>query len=98
MAIALTRTKLHEAPMTAHVVRRSTAEATLAQQFAARDALAPSTRRAAAFARFAERGLPTRRVEAWHYTDLRALMTDAAPLAPAPDRAAIEAARKLLAG
>ena len=42
-------------------------------------------------------GLPTRRVEAWHYTDLRAAMRDAAPLAPRPIAAAIEAARALLA-
>jgi Fe-S cluster assembly protein SufD len=28
--------------------------------------------------------LPHRRIEAWHYTDLRAMMRSAAPLAPAP--------------
>src|SRR5260370_33784948 len=84
--------------MTAHSVQRSTAEATLARQFAAQQASAPSARRAAAFARFSARGLPTRRVEAWHYTDLRAAMSDAAPLAPAPDQAAIEVARQLLVG
>ena len=84
--------------MTAHSAQKSAAEATLARQFAAQEASAPSPRRAAAFARFAKRGLPTRRIEAWHYTDLRSAMADAAPLAPAPDRAAIEAARALLAG
>ena len=52
--------------------------------------------RAAAFERFAASGLPTRRIESWHYTDLRAAMSDAAPLSAAPDRAAIEAARALL--
>ena len=54
-----------------------------------------SPARAAAFARFAAVGLPTRRVEAWHYTDLRALMPDAAPILPAPTRADVEAARSV---
>lgn len=57
--------------------------------------------RADAFARFDERGLPHRRVEEWKYTDLRTLMRDAYPLAPAPDAAAKargKAAGKLLAG
>ena len=81
--------------MTAPAPTRSPAETTLAGQFQA--LAAPTPERAAAFARFAERGLPTRRVEAWHYTDLRAALADAAPLAPAPDSATIAAARALLA-
>jgi Fe-S cluster assembly protein SufD len=40
--------------------------------------------RAAAFERFAKAGLPHRRVEEWKYTDLRALMRDAKPLAIPP--------------
>ena len=44
--------------------------------------------REAAFAQFAKSGLPNRRVEEWKYTDLRALMRDAKPLAPPPDAAA----------
>ncbi len=84
--------------MTAHRAPRSTAETTLVKQFEALKALAQSPRRAAAFERFAAFGLPTRRVESWHYTDLRTAMADAAPLAPSPDRAAIEAARALLVG
>ena len=84
--------------MTVRAVTRSNAEATLAKQFETQSELAPSPPRAAAFRRFAEKGLPTRRVESWHYTDLRATMTDAAPLAPAPDPAAIAAARAVLAG
>ncbi len=40
-----------------------------------------------AFRRFDTRGLPHRRVEEWKYTDLRALMRDAKPLAPPPDAA-----------
>ncbi len=83
--------------MTAHAFPRSSAEATLVKQFEAQKDLAPSPRRAAAFKRFVDRGLPTRRVESWHYTDLRAAMADAAPLAPAPDHAAIENARQALA-
>jgi Fe-S cluster assembly protein SufD len=44
--------------------------------------------RALSFDRFAAAGLPHRRVEEWKYTDLRALMRDAKPLAPPPDEAA----------
>ena len=44
--------------------------------------------RAQAFRRFAAEGLPHRRVEEWKYTDLRALMRDAKPLAGVPDAAA----------
>jgi Fe-S cluster assembly protein SufD len=45
----------------------------------------PAALRAAAFERFAAKGLPTRRVEEWKYTDLRALMRDAKPLTARPD-------------
>jgi Fe-S cluster assembly protein SufD len=83
--------------MNAHVVNRSAAEKTLFRQFAEQQAREPSPARAAAFARFAEAGLPTRRVEAWHYTDLRAAMADAAPVLAAPTPADIEAARLGLA-
>jgi Fe-S cluster assembly protein SufD len=41
-----------------------------------------------AFARFETDGLPSRRIEEWKYTDLRALMREAKPLAPLPDAAA----------
>jgi Fe-S cluster assembly protein SufD len=84
--------------MTAHVVNRSAAERTLARQFAEQERREPSPSRSAAFARFAAAGLPTRRVEAWHYTDLRAAIVDAAPILPAPTRADIEAARSRLVG
>jgi Fe-S cluster assembly protein SufD len=83
--------------MTAHVVNRSIAETTLARQFAEQERREPSPARAASFARFAAAGLPTRRVEAWHYTDLRASMADAAPILPAPTREDVEAARGRLA-
>ena len=47
-----------------------------------------------AFDSYARRGLPHRRVEEWKYTDLRVLMREVLPPAPAPDRAAIDAAAK----
>jgi len=84
--------------MTAHFINGSAAERTLARQFAEQEARDPSPARAEAFARFAAAGLPTRRVEAWHYTDLRASMGDAAPVLPAPKRADIEAARSRIVG
>jgi Fe-S cluster assembly protein SufD len=98
MAIATTQRRLRDSPMTAHVINRSAAERTLALQFAEQERRERSPARAAAFERFAAVGLPTRRVEAWHYTDLRASMADAAPIQPAPTRADVEAARSWLAG
>jgi len=47
-----------------------------------------STLRADAFQQFEKQGLPHRRVEEWKYTDLRALMREAYPLAAPPDAAA----------
>jgi len=44
---------------------------------------------------FLASGLPHRRIEEWKYTDLRALMRNAAPLAPPPDADAIKQARAL---
>ncbi len=84
--------------MTAHLVNLSTAEKTLARQFAELARQEPSAARAAAFARFAAAGLPTRRIEAWHYTDLRASVPEAAPILAAPKQADVEAARGQLAG
>jgi Fe-S cluster assembly protein SufD len=74
-------------------VIRTAAETALAHAFAqARDHLpggaAIASERAAAFDVFAKEGLPHRRVEDWKYTDLRALMRDAKPLASPPDAAA----------
>jgi Fe-S cluster assembly protein SufD len=55
---------------------------------AVRDSLpgssAVAAKRDAAFAHFERFGLPHRRVEAWKYTDLRARMKEAAPIAPKP--------------
>ena len=52
--------------------------------------------RAAAMARFEKTGLPHRRIESWHYTDLRAMMRQAAPI-HTPDSATIAHARATLA-
>jgi len=41
--------------------------------------------RSAAFDAYANVGLPHRRIEDWKYTDLRALVREVLPLAPAPD-------------
>jgi len=50
------------------------------------DAIA--AQREAAFGVFAKEGLPHRRIEDWKYTDLRALMREAKPLAAPPGAAA----------
>jgi Fe-S cluster assembly protein SufD len=72
---------------------RTAAESALAESFAlARDRLPGADGVAAlreeAFRHFQAEGLPGRRVEDWKYTDLRALMREARPLAPLPDAAA----------
>ena len=72
---------------------KTAAETALAQAFSqARGRLpgdgAIAAQRAAAFDVFAKTGLPHRRIEEWKYTDLRALMRDAKPLAAPPDAAA----------
>jgi Fe-S cluster assembly protein SufD len=57
--------------------------------------------REAAFRQFDVQGLPHRRVEEWKYTDLRALMRDAKPLAEPPGaqaKAAAKNAAQLFAG
>jgi Fe-S cluster assembly protein SufD len=85
---------------------KTAAEIGLATGFAANKARLPgggavAALREAAFARFEQRGLPHRRVEDWKYTDLRALMRDAKPLAQAPDAAAkarVKGAGAALAG
>src|SRR5262249_35564313 len=72
---------------------KTAAEEALAEAFAARKAALArdplASRREAAFRRFAAEGLPHRRVEDWKYTDLRALMREAKPLAGPPDAAGI---------
>ncbi len=72
---------------------RTAAETALAASFAAAKAGLPGANAVAAlrekaFRRFEAEGLPSRRIEEWKYTDLRALMREARPLAPIPDAAA----------
>lgn len=81
---------------------KTAAESALAHAFAQAHARLPggkatADRRAAAFDVFARQGLPHRRVEDWKYTDLRALMREAKPLASPPD-AASKAKAKLAGG
>jgi Fe-S cluster assembly protein SufD len=86
-----------EEPMTLHSLQtRTAAETTLAEQFAAAQAAAPEPDRETSFRLFAAKGLPTRRDEAWHYTDLRSLFANVAPLARAPDPIALAAAKLTL--
>ena len=71
---------------------KTNAELALAQAYSAEKARLPGDRkvvalRDAAAARFDALGLPHRRVEEWKYTDLRALIREAKPIAGAPDAA-----------
>ncbi len=85
---------------------KTSAEQALAAAYAAARGTLPgkgavAKLREAAFARFDAAGLPHRRVEEWKYTDLRALMREAYPLAAPPDAAAKARAKKaasILAG
>ncbi len=77
---------------------KTAAETALAQNFAqARGRLpgddAVAALRKSAFDVFVKEGLPHRRVEDWKYTDLRALMRDAKPLADPPGKAEKAAAK-----
>lgn len=72
---------------------KTAAEQALAETFAGAQPTLPgkgavAALRADAFKRFETAGLPHRRVEEWKYTDLRALMREAQPLAGLPDAAA----------
>jgi Fe-S cluster assembly protein SufD len=84
---------------------RTAAETALAERFAGAKGRLPgagpvAAMREAAFRRFEQHGLPHRRIEDWKYTDLRALMRDAKPLAAAPNgeaKARVQRAGALLA-
>jgi len=72
---------------------KTSAELALAEAFAGTKADLPGDRkvaalREAAFRDFDAAGLPGRRNEQWHYTDLRMLLREAKPLAAVPDAAA----------
>ena len=82
---------------------RTDAEVALADAFGATKASLPGTdavrlMREAAFGAFASAGLPHRRLEAWHYTDLRTIMREALPLAPKPNERAFGSINQDLAG
>jgi Fe-S cluster assembly protein SufD len=82
---------------------KTPAEQALSAAYAAARGTLPGLARlrADAFEQFAAAGLPNRRVEEWKYTDLRALMREAFPLAPPPHAAAkrhAKAAGDILAG
>src|SRR5882762_6561696 len=75
--------------MTALTPVRTKAETALMAQFEALRRELPKkgaalAARQGAMAAFAATGLPHRRIEAYHYTDLRNLLREAAPLAAAP--------------
>ena len=86
--------------MNAEARIRTPAEQALAAQI---EALRPKLRGKGAIARlreeaaaaFLQSGLPHRRIEEWKYTDVRAALREAAPLAAPPDANAIAAARAL---
>jgi len=86
--------------MTAQIIpTRTAAETSLADAYGAVKAKLPGSAeiaklRDAAFEAFSQAGLPHRRVETWHYTDLRTLLREALPVASVPSAAAIEALRK----
>lgn len=76
---------------------RTEAEAALIERFDQGDRrlVGACDLRAEAMRRFADAGLPNRRVEAWHYTDLRGSMRTAA-LVRAPETATLPMARECL--
>jgi Fe-S cluster assembly protein SufD len=78
---------------------KTKAEEEIAAAYAAARASLPGSgavakRRDAAFAQFERTGLPHRRVEAWKYTDLRALMRTAPPPAGDADPASLRTLRQ----
>src|SRR5262249_39070913 len=88
-AMPHTRTRRRDA-MTAEIMPiKTAAETGFAEAFAAlRGGLAEGAiagRGEGGYRHLEAQGLPHRRVEEWKYTDLRALMRDAKPLAGAPD-------------
>ena len=85
------------------VSSRTEAEVALADAFGAARMKLPGSEgvrhlREAAFSAFAAAGLPHRRIEAWHYTDLRSILHDALPVAPKPDERALGTINQDLAG
>ena len=82
---------------------RTDAEVTLTEAYGVLKTRLPGNEgvrhlRDAAFGTFATAGLPHRRIEAWHYTDLRSLMREVPPIAPRPDDHALASINQDLAG
>lgn len=82
--------------------RVSETEQAIAAQFQAQHNELPGNATAAdlrkeRFDAFVQIGLPTRRIESWHYTDLRAVMRAAYALAAPPDADALAEAKEALA-
>ncbi|MFV0281455.1 MAG: Fe-S cluster assembly protein SufD [Rhodoblastus sp.] len=77
--------------------QRTEAESALIDLFEQRDRelVGAVDLRAVSMRRFAETGLPNRRIEAWHYTDLRGAMRTAAPV-QTPEPAALPIAQEYL--
>ena len=69
--------------MAAVLPMRTAAETALIERYHTEKATLPGAAeaRAAAFARFEKAGLPSKRVESWHYTDLRNILREVAPAA-----------------
>ena len=86
--------------MAAITFMKTPAESKLGEQFDALRALQPAmpstARRAEAFERFTAKGLPHRRLAAWHYTDLRGLLRDAFAPAASPGAEQLSAASAYL--
>src|SRR6202023_3918436 len=96
-----TRTRRRDRMNAEVTLIKTAAETALADAFARRRTSLPGgrqvvARREAAFRRFERVGLPHRRIEDWKYTDLRVLMREVLPLAPAPDAAALSHAAAAL--
>jgi Fe-S cluster assembly protein SufD len=82
---------------------RTPAEMSLAEAYKASKARLPGSAdvaqwRESSFKAFGASGLPHRRIESWHYTDLRALMRESLPLAGFPSPAIVESLRRQFTG
>ena len=85
--------------MTAHpLAARTAVESALAEQFSAGQGVLPLPEREAAFRTFSAKGLPSRRDESWHYTDLRQRLTKISPPAATPASTAVDDARHRASG
>ena len=88
--------------MTADITRINTAaETRLTEQFRSANysahAFDPAFDRSRAFERFSKAGLPHRRIEAWHYTDLRTILREAHAPSAAPTAEIVARAKAHLA-